>query len=242
MIAVRLISLALLTGMFSAQPQAQSARTPTVVSLSGVQLQLPVVTGFRAPEEVERPVMNEVRVGVPPQHRLLALYLPEDDFKRFADGEPPRLDRYYVVQIPKRAEGMVVTVSDFQSVRRSMKDDHSLLMRAHAPGERDAIKMIDRGGRTMVDSHLPLRTALPLALGIVEDSERAVGVHYLTRERPVDESAPDGRRMLTISIATVLRNRLIFLDGACDTRTLDDIVRCRRSMKEWLALLQAANP
>lgn len=238
----QIFALGLLIGMGCAPANAQSARTSTIVTVSGVQLALPAVAGFRAPEGDERLVLNTVRVGVPPQHRMLALLLSEDDFKRFAEGELPRLDRYYVVQIPKRAEGMVVTISDFQSVRRSMKDDHSLLMRAHSAGDRDAIKAIDRGGRTLVDTRLPLRTAEPLALGIVEDSESAVGVHYLTRERPGDEFAPDGRRMLTISIATVLRNRLIFLDGACDTRTFDDIVRCRRNMKEWIALLHAANP
>jgi hypothetical protein len=242
MINRRLLLLGVLAGSLSAPLHGQSARSATVVSVSGVQLALPAVTGFRVPEGDERLVMDVVHVGVPPQHRLLALFLSEDDIQRFADGQSPKLDRYYVAQIPKRAEGMVVTVSDFQSVRRSMKDDHSLLMRAHTAGERDAIKSIDRGGRVSIETRLPLRPAEPLALGVVLDSEHAVGVHYLTPKRPVDEQAPDGRQSLTISIATVLRNRLIFLDGACDTRTFDDIVRCRRNMQEWLTLLRAANP
>ncbi|MSQ20557.1 MAG: hybrid sensor histidine kinase/response regulator [Betaproteobacteria bacterium] len=157
--------LALLIGLLCMLLQGQSARTSMVVSAGGVQLALPVVAGFRAPEGDERVVMSAVRVGVPPQHRMLALFLSKEDLKRFTEGEAPRLDRYYVVQIPKRAEGIAVTISDFQSVRHAMKNDHSLLMRGHSAGAAIRAKAIQRGliraDRTLEERELARLILLP---------------------------------------------------------------------------------
>ena len=236
------LAIAVASGAFSWHAKGQSARAPTTVSAGGIHLSMPAVVGFRVPDSDERQVMNIVRTGVPPHHRLLAMFLSDDDLKRFAAGDPPRLDQYYVAQIPKRAEAMSLTISDFQSVRRSIKDDHSMAMRAHSVSQREFVSSLERGGKGLINAVDLLRAAEPLALGIFEDYQHAVGVNYLTRERPDESIATKGRTLLTTSVATVLRSRLVFLDGACATRTADDIVRCRHQMKDWVELLHAANP
>jgi len=234
------LAICIASAVLSTPVRSQSARAPTIVLAGGVHLSLPAVTGFRIPDGDERQVMNFIRAGVPPQHRLLALFLSEDDLRRFAAGDLPRLDQYYVAQIPKRAEGMSLTISDFQSVRRSMKDDHSMAMRAHTASQRDFVDSLMRGGTSVINGAAVMRSAEPLALGVFEDYQHAVGVNYLTLERDGHDGA--GRMLLTTSVATVLRGRLVFLDGACATRTADDVSRCRHQMKEWVEVLHAANP
>ncbi len=233
------LAICIASGALSPPARSQSARAATTVLAGGIHLSLPAVAGFRIPDGDERHVMNFVRAGVPPQHRLLALFLSEDDLSRFAVGDLPRLDQYYVAQIPKRAEAMSLTISDFQMVRRSMKDDHSMAMRAHSAIQRNFVNSLARGGKSVINGAAVMRSAEPLALGIFEDYQHAVGVNYLTLERDGHDGA--GRTLLTTSVATVLRGRLVFLDGACATRTVDDVARCRHQMKEWVELLHAAN-
>jgi len=227
--------------MSSVVAMAQPSRGGVSVTLGGTVVSIPPIVGFRVPSESEREILSIVRPSVPPGHRLLATFFAESDLQRFAAGREPRIDQFQVAQVARRVEALDVTVSEFQGVRRAIKDDHSVLVRALTPAQRRQIDAIERGGPGLMPSLIQVSFAEPLPLGTIEDHERAVGIHYLTRAFRDEDGGRADRISVAASIAVWVRSRILYLDALCVTPTADDFTRCRKQLRDWIAAVQATN-
>ena len=48
--------------------------------------------------------------------------------------------------------------------------------------------------------------------------------------------------MILASVATVVRGKLLYLNGACTFHTMIDLSRCNSQVNAWLSALHAVNP
>ncbi len=220
------------------------AQVPTAserITFQDAILIVPPISGFRFPSGQERNVLEIVKNFVLPNNRLLAALLTDADLRKFAAGHQPELDDYFVLQIPRSIENRAVTLSEFQPLRRGIRDaQESAQFRVSPTVKRqlaDAAKQTsDRTGVKIV-----ITITDPIALGVFEDTESSIGVTLLAKVRADAPTARSEDLMVSASVATVVRGKFLYLNGACAFLSMSDISRCNSHVKAWLAAVQAAN-
>ena len=234
--------LIVFTFAFVASATAQVPDHSTRVAAGGVDLIVPAINGFRFPTERERGINALVAPFILPKNRLLAALLTDGDLRLFASGRPPGFDEYLVLQIPRSIEGRAVTLDEFQSLRRGIREQQKSAQIQVSPTVKrqlsDASKqMSDRAG-------VKIRISItePIPLGVFADTERSIGVTLLSRVRADAHEAITEDLMLSASVVTVVRGKLLYLNGACTFHSMIDLSRCNAQLNAWLSALHAANP
>ncbi|MBI4189369.1 MAG: hypothetical protein HY525_02385 [Betaproteobacteria bacterium] len=234
--------LIVFTLAFVASATAQVPDHSTRVVAGGVVLIVPAINGFRFPTEGERGINALVAPIILPKNRLLAALLTDGDLRLFASGRQPGFDEYFVLQIPRSVEGRVVTLNEFQPLRRGIREQQKSGQIKISPTVKrqlaDASKQTsDRAG---VKIHISITEPIPL--GVFEDTERSIGVTILSKVRAETIEVRTEDLMLSVSVVTVVRGKLLYLNGACTFHSMIDLSRCNSQVTAWLSALHAANP
>ena len=81
--------------------------------------------------------------------------------------------------------------------------------------------MSDRAG-----AKIQISITEPIPLGVFEDTERSIGVTLLSRVRAEAHEARTEDLMLSASVVTVVRGKLLYLNGVCTFHSMIDLSRC----------------
>jgi hypothetical protein len=227
---------------FVAVANAQAPDNFMRVAPGGVILIVPAINGFQLPLGQERAVSTLAEPFVLPKNRLLAVLLTSADLRLFATGGAPKLDDYFILQIPRSVEDRAVRLTEFQPLRRGIRENQEAGQLRVSPTVKRQLaeaskQMSDRSG-----SRITISITEPIALGVFEDTERSIGVTLLSRVRAEAHDARTEDLMLSSSIVTVVRGKLLYINGACTFNSMVDLSRCNSYAKAWLSALHAANP
>jgi hypothetical protein len=223
----------------SAQETAHSMR---VDAGGGVSLIVPAIKGFRFPTEGERGVYDLVALFVSPKNRMLAALFTDRDLRLFAGGRKPKFDDYFVLQIPRSIEGRAVTLDEFQPLRRSIREQQESAQIRISPTVNRQLAEASKQTSDLTGEKIKFRVTEPIPLGVFADTERSIGMTILSMLR-VDTN--DGRTedlMLSASVVTVVRGKLLYLNATCTFHSMIDLSRCNSQVNAWLSALHAANP
>jgi hypothetical protein len=231
-----------MTFAFVATATAQVPDQLVRVVAGGVTINVPAINGFQLPVGQERSVSALVEPFIIPKNRLLAALLTNSDIRLFAAGGTLKLDEYLVLQIPRSIENRAVSLTEFQPLRRGVRESQEAGQLRISPTVKrqltEASKQIsDRSG-----SKITISITEPIPLGVFEDTERSIGMTLLSRVSATTLEARTDDLMLSSSVVTVVRGKLLYINGACTFNSMVDVSRCNSYAKAWLAKLQAANP
>jgi len=227
---------------FVATTAAQEPDHSTRVDAGGVALIVPTINGFRNPTEGERGVYDLVAPFIFPKNRLLAALFTDRDLRLFAGGREPEFQDYFVLQIPRSIEGRTVTLDEFQPLRREIREQQESAQIRISPTVKRQLAEASKQTSDHAGAKIKISITDPIPLGVFEDTERSIGVTFLSMLRV---EAHDGRTedlMLSASVATVVHGKLLYLIGTCTFHSMIDLSRCNSRVNAWLSALHAANP
>ncbi len=243
LIQVRVPSLLIVLAFaFVATATAQVPGTSTRIVAGGVALIVPSIDGFQIPIGQERAASALVEPFIIPKNRFLAALLSSADVRLLAASGAPKLDEYFVLQIPRSIENRTVSLTEFQQLRREIREAQEAgQLRISPTVKRQLIKaskqISDRSG-----SKITIGITEPIPLGVFEDTERSIGMTLLSRVSTTSHEARTNDLMLSSSVVTVVRGKLLYINGACTFNSMADVSRCNSYTKAWLSKLHAANP
>lgn len=224
---------------------AASAQVPDNVmrvAPGGVTLIVPTISGFQLPLGQERAVSALAEPFVLPKNRLLAVLLTTADLRLMATGGRPKLEDYFTLQIPRSMENHVATVTEFQPFRRGIRETHEAGQYRISPTVKQQLAEASKQLGDRYGSKITLSITEPMALGVFDDTERSIGTTLLARTRAEAHEARTDDFMVSSSVATVVRGKLLYIYGACTFNSMADVSRCNSYAKVWLSALHAANP
>jgi hypothetical protein len=212
------------------------------VAPGGTVLIVPSINGFQIPIGQERAISALVEPFIIPKNRLLAVLLANNDFRTLSNGGNPKLDDYFILQIPRSIEDRAVSLSEFQSLRRRIRESQETgQLRISATVKRQLAEaskqMGDRSG-----TKITINISEPTPLGVFDDTERSIGIALLSKVRTDALEARTEDLMLSSSVVTVVRGKLLYINGACTFTSMNDLPRCNSYAKTWLSALHTANP
>lgn len=241
MIQARAPSL-LIAFAFVATATAQVPDQSTRVVAGAVTINVPAINGFQLPIGQERAISALVEPFIIPKNRFLAALLTSADIRLFAAGGALKLDEYLVLQIPRSIENRAVSLTEFQPLRRGIRESQEAGQLRISPVVKRQLteaskQMSDRSG-----SKITISITEPIPLGVFEDTERSIGMTLLSRVSTRAHEARTDNLMLSSSVVTVIRGKLLYINGACTFNSMADVSRCNSYAKTWLSKLHAANP
>jgi hypothetical protein len=227
---------------FAASATAQVPDHSARVSAGGVVLIVPAINGFRFPTEQERGINALVAPFILPKNRLLAALLTDGDLRLFASGRQPGFDEYFVLQIPHSIEGRAVTLNEFQPLRRGIREQQKSAQIRISPTVKRQLADASKQTSDRAGAKIQISITEPIPLGVFEDTEHSIGVTLLSRVRAEAHEARTEDLMLSASVVTVVREKLLYLNGVCTFHSMFDLARCNSQVNAWLSALHAANP
>lgn len=227
---------------FVATATAQVPDHSTRVVTGGVTINVPAINGFQLPIGQERAASALFEPFIIPKNRLLAALLTSADIRMLAAGGALKLDEYLVLQIPRSIENRAVSLAEFQPLRRGIRESQEAGQLRISPMVKRQLteaskQMSDRSG-----SKITISITEPTPLGVFEDTERSIGMTLLSKVSTTAHEARTDGLMLSSSVVTVIRGKLLYINGACTFNSMIDVSRCNSYTKAWLSKLHAANP
>lgn len=241
MIQPRVLAL-LIAFAFVATATAQVPDQLMRVVVGGVTINVPAINGFQLPVGQGRSVSALVEPFIIPKNRLLTALLTNADMRLFVAGGTLKLDEYLVLQIPRSIENRAVSLAEFQPLRRGVRESQEAGQLRISP---TVYRQLTEASRQMSDrsgSKITISITEPIPLGVFEDTERSIGMTLLSKVSATAHEARTDDLMLSSSVVTVVRGKLLYINGACTFNSMADVSRCNSYAKAWLSKLQAANP
>lgn len=241
MIQPRVLAL-LIAFAFVATATAQVSDQSMRVVAGGVTIIVPAINGFQLPVGQERSVSALVEPFITPKNRLLAALLTNADIHLLAAGGTLKLDEYLVLQIPRSIENRAVSLTEFQPLRRGVRESQEAGQLRISPTVKRQLTEASRQMSDRSGSKITISVTEPIPLGVFEDTERSIGMTLLSKVSVTAHEARTDELMLSSSVVTVVRGKLLYINGACTFNSMADVSRCNSYAKAWLSKLQAVNP
>ena len=227
---------------FVATAAAQVVNHSTRVDAGGVSLIVPAINGFRFPTEGERGVYDLIAPFVLPKNRLLAALFTDGDLQLFAGGREPESHDYLILQIPRSIEGRTVTLDEFQPLRSGIREQQKSAQIRISPTVKRQLAEASKQTSKRVGAKIKINITEPIPLGVFVDAERSIGVTLLSMVRVETHDGRTEHLELSASVATLVRGKLLYLNGTCHFHSMIDLSRCNSQVNAWLSALHAANP
>lgn len=234
--------LIVLAFAFVATATAQVSGISTRVVAGGVTLIVPAIDGFHLPIGQERAASALVEPFIIPKNRFLAALLTSADVRLLAASGALKLDEYLVLQIPRAIENRAVSLAEFQPLRRGMREGQVAGQLRISPTVKRQLTVASKKISDCSGSKITISVTEPIPLGVFEDTERSIGMTLLSRVSTTAHEARTDDLMLSSSVVTIVRGKLLYINGACTFNSMVDVSRCNSYTKAWLSKLHAANP
>ncbi len=236
-ISSKLIAAVCLAAALFAPVATALAAPPSTVRLqvNGQALPFPVPQGYvdAASLSPDLQRMGEAMTG--PSNRLLAFWVDPAEVRAMSAGQAEGLKRYFMLQVHRRREGMVLSAADFQGVRNAVIGDQATFMqqlRQQMPKVADSVSQ--QVQRATGDSKVQLKVGELQPLGVVFDEPQAFA--YLMR---TVFDVGDGRPMPMLLGTVMVRHqdRLVGLGAYAVDDGPHAEAWVRQSTKAWARAL-----
>lgn len=151
----------------------------TVVSVAAIEVlvggrtvTIPLPQGFVEATALSKSTREWAESWTPPDNRLLAVYVSEDDAGRIKKKSTPFLQRYMLVQVQRKWEKADVARSDFKQLQASLRESQETLYSQ----VRDKVDQL-------MSEKVNIKIGQTLPLGIFSEGEAHTSMSALTKNQ-----------------------------------------------------------
>jgi hypothetical protein len=225
----------------AADARAEAATTsPTSIGLTLIEV--PIPDGF-ADASRALPALRQLGERLtPPGNRLLALLIPRADMALARTGQPPSMQRYMMVQTLRQTENQTLTESDFEGVRKLLREQYQGLLKSATPAVQGLLDNSAREiGRDAGVDGLQLKVGDMQGLEVFDERPWSISLLAATRYAvQVGEQTQEVPMAVGITTALV-RGKVVYFYAYALFQASDDLDWVRSVTRAWLPLAAKAN-
>lgn len=215
---------------------------PATIHIGGKAVYLPAPTEFYSIGELFPDIMRGIEeTMVPPQNRLLEVFVSESDLGQLMIGQTPDLERYMLVQVYKPTESIDLSTSQFSQFAREFKHQQDSFL----SGVRDQISdLLDqtsdkRSEDYGVESQITMGEQV--SLGVFTEADNSIGVANLTKYNVSTDNQQTDHVVAGSSVFVHVQNRLIYVYVYSIYQGSGDLDWVRSTSSDWIHKISAAN-
>lgn len=198
------------------------------------EIALPNLLGFQETYGKNAQFDALVKQFVPPENRLLAVYLSFKDMKAMEENPANGIKKYMLVQTPK-ADVTIKGQQDFDVFKQAIIRETGGVLNADAAAQ-DMLKKINEGGGPQVS------IGESKSFGAFMNLDNAIGISMLAN---IGMKSPDGQQIdipIAISMSALnVKNKAIIYSVYAQYQGAEDNEYVKETAKEYARLTLAAN-
>lgn len=218
-----------------AQAQTQAAPVVSVVRIDAQDLKVPPPPGFRELPAGMSQLRRSLEQTAPADHRLLAVYVSEEDLALMRQGKPVELSRSATLQTPRAWEGRWPQPADIvrmrEEARRTLEPQRAQDV-ASAANEHLAQALRPTGSAELAPRLQRLKFQ-----GLFDEGETSFSMLMLSDYAAAGATS----QIAAASTFALLRGKLVLLHVHSSLRTPSDIEWVRSVSRRWHASLVRDN-
>lgn len=219
---------------------AQAALPAFEATVGTTRLTLPVPAGYALITDEMKPYSTLMKQLVPPSNVDLGILVSEKDAALAAQGKIPIADRNFRVQTYKPTFNKLVTSSEFEDAKRSVKNENERFVKeaeAKMPG---LLSKFNRSASKELDMNLDISVGEMFQLPVHFETARALAYSMFMKVNANNEhGTPVASEVAaTVSILHV-QGKLLYLYAYGEK---SDLEWTRIESRKWAEAIVAANP
>lgn len=234
---ITMLALPVSPGAARATPTAQSPATPAVsiVRIDAQDLKVPPPPGFRELPAGMSQLKRSLEQSAPAEHRLLAVYVTDEDLALMRQGKPVELSRSATLQTPRAWEARWPQPADLarlrEEARRTLEPQRAQNV-ASAANEHLAQTLRPSGPAELAPRLQRLKFQ-----GLFDEGETSFSMLMLSDYAAAGSTS----QIAAASTFALLRGKLVLLHVHSALRTPSDIEWVRSVSRRWHASLVRDN-
>lgn len=211
------------------------------IEVGDKMVSIPAPAGFHEISELSPKVREFAESVTPPHHRLLAVFVSDDDFQRIAKGESPEMRKYMLLQVNRKLEHRSVSDTQFSQLVGQVKQEHHNL-REKTKDTTDSW-LSDASGKLSKEygAIVDLAVGEPMPLGVFLEQNGAIGFAQLVKSR----ISIGGEQIdyLVIGGASLMKVRGKVLEAYVNSKyeAQNDVEWVRATSRTWIDQILATN-
>lgn len=213
----------------------------TEVEVGGVVIATPAPPGFHEAGSSSQETQRIAEALTPPENRLLAVFLSEEDLGRVMTGELPVFESYMLLQVLRNIESLSFTGQDYRQLADVIRQQQDTLLD----------QVIDRADRQVAEGAKQLseayQTSLEMSvgearpLGVFLDQPRAIGFATLVKYDAAAEGQEFDHVVAGSTSFVLAKDKLLYAYIYRTFESQEDLDWVRAKTLEWVGALTAGN-
>lgn len=211
------------------------------LDIGGVTIDVQAPNGFHEISSLSPETRQLVKTMMPPDNRLLGVFVSEEDLGRIMKAEAPELSRYMSLQVFRKLENTTLSNRQFQQLANQLKEEQNTLLNK----AKDKAGLLVEGAAENISKEyeisLEMRLGELVPLGMFFEQSNAVGFASLAKMEvevegeKFDEVVAGGMSFL------LARGKLLYAYVYSTYETQDDVNWVRTKSKEWVNSILTRN-
>lgn len=219
-----------------------AAGVSTVAKIGSVPISLPIPRTFIEPSAGVPEVRALGETITPPTNRLLTILVPGRYETQIRSGNIPELDRYFLVQTPRKNEASSWTTADFSKLKIILRGQHQQILNRATP---QIQRLIDSTLQDKSLAHDPSVTDLRVGeisvQEIFDEKSNSISLLALTKYTVRSGDKIQEQPMAMAYTTLLIKGKIVFLYAYSYLRSPADIDWVRTQTKIWLSQVGAEN-
>jgi hypothetical protein len=236
--AITLLFTALVCLPAASITQAQNV---TVAVGGGVSVKVPTPEGFREVDTTSNFVRSFAQVGVRPDGRLLAFYVPNDDAERVTRGEVPQTRQSLMLQTARFAESADVTDEMFGQFATMLETEQKKGLESMKSGVSEWNEQVSRSMSAATGQTVKLHIEQPVSLGVFGRQAHAVSWALLVPMKLTVGDVSDGGVVASAVSVVHVSGKVLFVYVYHLFNGPSDVDWVRSTTTTWVTAILGAN-
>lgn len=211
------------------------------VDIGGVKIDVQAPNGFHEISSLSPETRKLAETMTPPNNRLLAVFVSEEDLGRIMKGETPEFGRYMFLQVFWKLENTNISNRQFQQLATQLKEQQNTLLNK----VKDKVGVLVEGAAEKISKEYELSLKMKIGeqvpLGIFFEQSNAVGFAILAKYKVEAEGEKLDYVVAGGTSYLLARGKLLYAYVYSTYETQDDVNWVRSKSKEWVDSLLTSN-
>ena len=211
------------------------------VEIGGVRIDVQAPKGFHEISSLSPETRKLAETMTPPNNRLLAVFVSEEDLGRIMKGDPPMLERYMFLQTFRGLENSNVSNAKFQKIVSQVKEQQSMLL---SKLKKDVATLVEGAAEKMSKEYelsLKIKMREQVPLGVFYEKHNAVGFSSLGKYQVETEGEKLDHVVASGTSFILTRSKILYAYVYGAYKGQSDLDWVRSKSKEWANSLLSLN-
>ena len=219
-----------------------AAGTSAVAKIDSVSVSLPIPPTFTEPSAGAPEVRTLGETITPPTNRLLAILVPVRYETQTRFGNIPELDRYFLIQTPRKSETSSWTTADFSKLKAILRAQHQQFLNRATPQIQGLIDSKLQDKSLALDPGVTdLRVGEIRVQEIFDEKPRSISLLALTKYTVRTGDKIQEQPMAMAYTTQLIKGKIVFFYAYSYLRSPADIDWIRRQTRLWINRVDAEN-